>query len=244
MSDEPRTSTDALTKKELLKKALPMVRRLARRFCNQNPDGHYDDLVQIGSEVATKLIDKYDPALNDSFEGYAWLRVRGAMKDSLRRQPLPAIEPWRTAMQKAASEIAEALHGEGDVLKDTDATTQDHIDNAAGGIAAGMAFVFFEHTRAARRTGLDALLEREEYVHTMSALEEALALLSEYHARIIDLRWRKELDFDAIAKTLNVSIPTAHRHHAQAFKRLGNLLHARGLTRAPPLEGIYEQPAW
>ena len=37
---------------------------------------------------------------------------------------------------------------------------------------------------------------------------------------------------------------TAHRHYAQAFTRLGDLLRVRGPTRAPPLDGIYEQPAW
>jgi RNA polymerase sigma factor (sigma-70 family) len=244
VSDEPKASVDAAAKNELLQKALAMVRRLARRLCGRHPDGDYDDLVQIGSEVAMKLIDQYDPALNDSFEGYAWLRVRGAMKDRLRRKPLPAIEPWRAAMERAAGEIAEALHDEGDVLKDTDATTQGHIDAAAGGIAAGMAFAFFERERAARPTGVEAFLAREEYVSTMGALDEAFALLSEYHARIIDLRWRENLDFDAIARTLNVSSPTAHRHHAQAFKRLGSLLHARGVDRAPPLDGRFEQPGW
>lgn len=244
MSDEPKTSADAITKNELLQRALAMVRRLARRLCGRHPDGDYDDLVQIGPEVAAKLIDKYDPALNDSFEGYAWLRVRGAMKDRLRRKPLPAIEPWRAAMQEAGGEIAEASHDEGDVLKDTDAVTQGHIDDAAGGVAAGMAFVFFERERAARVTGVEAFLAREEYVSTMSALDEAFALLSEYHAQIIDLRWRKDLDFDAIARALNVSSPTAHRHHAQAFKRLAALLGARGINRAPPLDGAHEQPGW
>lgn len=244
MSDTPKSSRGADEKKALLGKALAMVRRRARRMCSRHPSASYDDLVQAGSEAAIPLIDQYDPALNDSFEGYAWLRIRGAMTDLLRREQLAAPEPWRTAMRKAGDDVAEAAHDEGDVLKDTDEVTQGHLDNVLGGMSAAMAFVWFERARADRLMGLEAFLAREEYRDTMRDFEETFALLSEYHARILDLRWRQDLEFEQIAEILNVSCPTAHRHYAQAFTRLGNLLRVRGPTRAPPLDGIYEQPAW
>ena len=59
-----------------------MVRRLAARY-RRTPLG-YDDALGAGSVASGEAARRFDPGLGVPFGGYAFLRVRGAMKDACR----------------------------------------------------------------------------------------------------------------------------------------------------------------
>jgi RNA polymerase sigma factor for flagellar operon FliA len=73
---------------QLILDHMPFVRRVALKLKRKLPSEANDleDLIQEGMVGLVLAAGRYDPALNDSFEAYAFQRVRGAMLDSLRRQ--------------------------------------------------------------------------------------------------------------------------------------------------------------
>lgn len=239
MSSARRCKLQPAVRKALIESTLPMVRRLARQLCSRLSRGNYDDLVQAGSEGLVEAAETYDPAQNDSFQRFAWARVRGEMLDRYHREQIPVLESWLAGMRRAGADVAEAVHDEGDVLTDTDEMTQDRLDSAVGSVATAMAFAFCD--RAAHASSEESFIVREDYLRAMVKLHEVTACLSEHDALILNLRWQQGLDFEQIAEAVGVSCPTAHRHYALAFKRLGDLLRARGITRAPAIEGSSEE---
>lgn len=88
---------------------VPLVRRVVRQMAVYTPpfmDG--DDLMQHAFMGLWMAIDRFDPARRVPFEAYALRRVRGAVRDALRRQdPLS--------------------RGERELLKKLDEITHDHL---------------------------------------------------------------------------------------------------------------------
>jgi RNA polymerase sigma factor for flagellar operon FliA len=70
----------------LVERYLPLVRYAVNRLAMTLPDHvDRDDLHSAGLVGLLQSLRNYDPASGTSFEGYARLRIRGAMIDELRR---------------------------------------------------------------------------------------------------------------------------------------------------------------
>ena len=70
----------------LVERYLPLVRYAVGRLAMTLPDHvDHDDLHSAGLVGLLQALRNYDPASGTSFEGYARLRIRGAMLDELRR---------------------------------------------------------------------------------------------------------------------------------------------------------------
>ena len=70
----------------LVERYLPLVRYAVGRLAMTLPDHvNRDDLHSAGLVGLLQSLRNYDPASGTSFEGYARLRIRGAMLDELRR---------------------------------------------------------------------------------------------------------------------------------------------------------------
>jgi len=68
---------------KLLITHLNSIRRVAHRVGSTIPQ-EIEDLVYVGFEAAIEASTRYNNTLNDSFWGYAYLRIEGAMRDYLR----------------------------------------------------------------------------------------------------------------------------------------------------------------
>lgn len=67
---------------------LPLVRKLANAYRKRLPRTvEFDDLVHAGVIGLLQALERYEPS-QGSFEGYAVIRVRGAMADWLRKEDL------------------------------------------------------------------------------------------------------------------------------------------------------------
>jgi RNA polymerase sigma factor for flagellar operon FliA len=77
---------DTKTENALVEQYLPLVRSAVARLGMTLPDHvDHDDLHSAGLVGLLQALRNYDPACNTSFEGYARVRIRGAMLDELRR---------------------------------------------------------------------------------------------------------------------------------------------------------------
>ena len=78
--------TNSQDENSLVERYLPLVRYAANRLAMTLPDHvDRDDLHSAGLVGLLQALRNYDPASGTSFEGYARLRIRGAMLDELRR---------------------------------------------------------------------------------------------------------------------------------------------------------------
>jgi RNA polymerase sigma factor for flagellar operon FliA len=98
---------DTHTENALVEQYLPLVRSAVGRLAMTLPDHvDHDDLHSAGLVGLLQALRNFDPACNTTFEGYARVRVRGAMLDELRRMD------WvpRTVHEKARR-IQEVMAG-------------------------------------------------------------------------------------------------------------------------------------
>jgi RNA polymerase sigma factor for flagellar operon FliA len=78
--------TNSLAENALVERYLPLVRYAVNRLAMTLPDHvDRDDLNSAGLVGLLQALRNYNPASGTSFEGYARLRIRGAMLDELRR---------------------------------------------------------------------------------------------------------------------------------------------------------------
>jgi RNA polymerase sigma factor for flagellar operon FliA len=98
---QQRACTMSIGEREtILRRYLPLVRRVARRFLGRaGPHADLDDLVAWGALGLLDALDRYDPAREALFATYARFRIRGAILDQLRELD------WvpRSVREKAAS---------------------------------------------------------------------------------------------------------------------------------------------
>jgi RNA polymerase sigma factor for flagellar operon FliA len=91
----------------------PLVKRVWSRMRVSLPPSAQalaEDLVQAGCIGLIQALDGFDPRAGAAFETYAWLRIRGAMLDEMRRQDWlskQARQRWKE-LQKASVEITQA----------------------------------------------------------------------------------------------------------------------------------------
>ena len=68
----------------LVENHLPLVRHLAARMIHRlRPYVEVDDLVAVGTEALLRAAERFDPDRGVSFGTFAYLRVRGAMCESI-----------------------------------------------------------------------------------------------------------------------------------------------------------------
>jgi RNA polymerase sigma factor for flagellar operon FliA len=69
----------------IVRRYLPLVRRVARRFLGRAAaHGDLDDVIAWGALGLLDALDRYDPAREALFATYARFRIRGAILDQLR----------------------------------------------------------------------------------------------------------------------------------------------------------------
>lgn len=86
-SREYGSSLTRQEKDEILRRYVPMVRKVVLRLAGRSPrDFDFGETMNAGLIGLMDAIEKYDPAFENSFVTYAQHRVRGAILDSLRAQ--------------------------------------------------------------------------------------------------------------------------------------------------------------
>ncbi|MGJ3244442.1 MAG: sigma-70 family RNA polymerase sigma factor [Opitutales bacterium] len=120
------TRLDPPTQEALILRYLPLVRSVVNGMLAQLPrcaDG--EELRSVGLNGLIQAIQKFDPSQRKTFEGYAAMRIRGAILDELRRLD------WmpRTARSKSRwlqGEVANLEQSLGRVP--TDAEIRRHLE--------------------------------------------------------------------------------------------------------------------
>ena len=226
------TSTVSLGEREaILRRYLPLVRRVARRFLGRAaPHADLDDLVAWGACGLLDALDRYDPTREALFATYARFRIRGAILDQLRqldwvprsvRQKAAAVERvariLETRLGRPASEeemargLGLSLAAYRDVLGRIAPVTLVSLD--ALGFGAGDDDLPLERTEP---DPLRGLLRRERLL----LVARAIGRLPERDQLLLSLYYRDDLTMKEVGAVLGLTESRVSQLHTSAMLRL------------------------
>jgi len=215
---------------------LPMVRKIARRAVSYiKPPLSFEDLVSAGTVGLLKAARDFDASLQVEFKTYAYIRIKGAVLDELRRASL--LPSGVSRQIKTARELCRQIREQtgsaptdDELAEKMEISTEDVSD-------------LFENARAQHFVSIDTIdqeqpalgnllacadtpspdshLERGELIeHLTKAMQE----LDERRLQIIILYYQQHLTMKQIAEVLEITESRVSQLHASALFSLSTRL--------------------
>ncbi len=223
---EKYTSELKNSQDSLVLQYMPALRAMAFRLRERLPSSiDINDLISIGTEEMIKLARRYDSSINDSFWGYAKMRVYGSMLDYLReldiisrssRKLIKAIDKevsryFNENEEEPTDEYLAEILGE-DVRKIKEARIASDIysvipiDEQYNAIIA------------------DNVIENLQKDELLSIVRGILGSLSRREQMIIQLYYDDELSLGEISEILNITSSRISQIHKEVIKKIRNRL--------------------
>lgn len=215
---------------------LPMVRKIARRAVSYiKPPLSFEDLVSAGTVGLLKAARDFDSAHQVEFKTYAYIRIKGAVLDELRRASL--LPSGVSRQIKTARELCRQI------TEQTGSAPSDDELAEKMGISVEDVSGLFESARAQHFVSIDTIdqeqpalgsllacadtpapdsqLERGELIeHLAGAMRE----LDERRLQIIILYYQQHLTMKQIAEVLEITESRVSQLHASALFSLSTRL--------------------
>src|SRR5437899_6025865 len=237
-SPTPRLPLDG-TREEILRRHLPLVRRVVQRLAARKPPHiETDDLVSWGIVGLLDAIVKNDATKQASFSTYARCRIRGAILDHLRsldwvprsvRQKASLIEKvshqlegtlGRPPMEEEiAAELGVSLDAYQELLTKVGEMSLFSLEDL--GFGAGEERFSFERALEEGDTDpLVTLLTRER----VAIVAQAIGRLPERERTVVTLYYHEELTMKEVGGVLGLTESRVSQLHSQAVLRMKGYL--------------------
>lgn len=226
-----RYDADVRAREALIRRYLPLARRLARRY--QHTDEPLEDLVQVASIGLLKAIDRFDCTREVMFSSYAVPTILGELKRHFRDRTWSVRVP--RDLQELALRVDQAVAklsigtrrapSVPEIARAVDASEEQVLDalEAMGAYRAGS----LDAPRSTREeeaesiadslgshdTGFDRAEER-------ATLQPLLERISERERTVLELRFGEDLTQAEIGERIGVSQMQVSRLIRQALTRL------------------------
>lgn len=228
---------------ELIVQYIPLVKRIVGRMDTRNREYDEDDLFSIGIIGLIDALKKYDDKKGTSFETYAYIRVKGAIIDELRklgkvsRNRIDKLNSYYREKEKleiefmrtpTESEICESMNLEKNELFEIHETVNDlsHVS---------LESVLFPSEDG--DFGIIDILEDEKAISPQEELmkEEqtelltrAIESLDEREKIILNLYYVEELTLKEIGHILDISIPRVSQINSKILLTLREKIEKMG----------------
>jgi RNA polymerase sigma factor for flagellar operon FliA len=210
---------------------LPLVKHIIGKMAAQFPPGvDMENLESAGVCGLVEAAANFDPERNASFPTYAYLRIRGAVIDELRRNsPLPQrVLETVGRIQRAYRDLPAPVTVE--ALAAATGLTQDEVADGLAAVRLTRMTSWGPEseqmvTRLDDSTRPEAALEREE---TRALLTQAVEALPKRERTVITLYFLEDLRLREISAVLNLSESRVSRVLNGALFHLGEWLRAKG----------------
>jgi RNA polymerase sigma factor for flagellar operon FliA len=215
---------------------LPMVRKIARRAVSYiKPPLSFEDLVSAGTVGLLKAARDFDSSHQVEFKTYAYIRIKGAILDELRRASL--LPSGVSRQIKTAKELCRQI------AEQTGSAPSDGELAEKMGISVEDVSGLFESARAQHFVSIDTIdqeqpalgsllacpdtpapdsqMERGELIEQLS---KAMRELDERRLQIIILYYQQHLTMKQIAEVLEITESRVSQLHASALFSLSTRL--------------------
>jgi len=215
---------------------LPMVNKIAHRAVSylRGPLS-FDDLVSAGTVGLMKAAHDFDASHQAEFTTYAYIRIKGAILDELRRASL-----LPSAVSK---QLRQAMQLSQHIAQETGSIPTDEDLAERLGIPIEELYRLFESARAQQFVSIDGSSEDQpalgdalaaadatrpdnqmEKIELLETLAEAMQELDERRLQVVVLYYHKHLTMKQIADVLEITESRVSQLHASALVNLATIL--------------------
>jgi RNA polymerase sigma factor for flagellar operon FliA len=232
---------DQARRDELILSHLPLVKHVLGRLAAELPPGvDVDNLESAGVLGLVEAAGKFDPTRNAQFKTFAFLRIRGAIVDELRRNsPLPQHMLEKVALvRKACRKLPPPVTV--DAIADETGLT---IDEVADALSADRFSRMVSWEQTAQPNGFgpahmaappEAASERWEAVQQLA---DAIEELPARERMAVTLYFREEMRLKEMQSVMKLSPSRISRILSRATFELREKLRARGVDTAAVFAG-------
>jgi RNA polymerase sigma factor FliA len=223
--------SDQQRRDSLILSHLPLVKHVIGRIVGELPNGvDVENLEAAGVLGLVEAANKFDPTRNAQFKTFAYLRVRGAILDELRRaSPLPQHMLERVSMvRKATRDLPAPV-----TVEAISVATGLSVDEVSDTLAADRFSRMVSWEQTAIPNGMDPERSEEapsaevERWEQMQQLADAIEALPERERMVITLYYREEMRLKEISAILKLSTSRISRLLSKAEFELAQILKAR-----------------
>lgn len=215
---------------------LPMVHKIVHRTIRYlRPPLSFDDLVSAGTVGLLKAARDFDASHQAEFKTYAYIRIKGAVLDELRRASLLPSGVNR--------QVRQMLQLSQDIVQQTGSTPTDEELAKRLDISVDEVYALFENARAQHFVSIDGATEEEpalgqilasadssgpgnrlEKAEMLEKLTEAMQQLDPRRLQIIVLYYHQHLTMKQIADLLEITESRVSQLHAGTLVNLAAML--------------------
>lgn len=222
----------AQDEQEKIVELLPMVSKLAHRVVTYiHPPLTFEDLVSAGTVGLVKAAKDYDPSHQANFKTYAYIRIRGAILDELKR--------WSFVPAEMSKKITAAQETAKNIRQKTGVDPSDYEIAEEMNIPLEQLYKIYNSQRARLFLSIDNsrsdsiplasslytdtnsdpedTIEKSELIQTLS---EAIKQLPQKRRQTIILYYLKNLTMKQIAEVLEITESRVSQLHAGALFNL------------------------
>jgi RNA polymerase sigma-B factor len=233
------TRGDVAAREELIRRTLPLARRLASRYVRGSEP--IDDLMQVASIGLIKAVDRFDPTLGIAFSSFAVPSILGELKRHFRdhgwaaRVPRPLQE--RVLKVNAVGEQLSSEMGRAPKAREVAAAMGESVEDVLEAMEAAAAHVAASLDAPLGRDGEDSLTYadsvgevdgRLELVESRTVVDAAMRALPERERLVLHLRFEEDMTQSEIAEQIGVSQMHVSRLIRRALKRLQTVAAGSG----------------
>ncbi|WP_028273846.1 sigma-70 family RNA polymerase sigma factor [Atopococcus tabaci] len=220
-------------------KYLPLVERAAKKVKVKSSDYEKDDLISMGVLGLMDALEKYDDSKQIPFEHYAYIRIKGAIIDEVRktsrvpRSRLNKLNSYYKAKEKLENEwmrtpteeeICAELGIDEKQLKGIHETVHMlanvSLDEMLFDEEAGTS-TRMEYLEDKEAVGVEEMFLKKEQ---QALLIEGIKQLTEREQTILQLYYVEELPLKEIAYIYDISIPRVSQIHGKIVLKLREFL--------------------
>jgi RNA polymerase sigma-B factor len=224
-----QTANDLAARDELVRKYLPLVRSLAKRYSYTSEP--LEDLCQVGAMALCKAIERYQPGQGASFKAYAVPTIVGELRKYFRDSGwalhIPrSLQDRSRHLGKAINELSSKL-GRSPTIAQLAEHTGLSREDVIEGLDVRMAYdaaPLEAQSEQDEESGWLARLGKEdarfETVELNAVLEQTMRGLPERERLLLHLRFAEDLSQSEIARRVGVSQMHVSRLLRRAVERL------------------------
>lgn len=224
---------DQSRRDDLILSHLPLVKHIIGRLAVELPPGvDVDNLESAGVLGLVEAAGKFDPSKNVQFKTFAYIRVRGAIFDELRRNsPLPQHMLERVSLIRKAYQKLQAPVTVADLVQTTGLT----MDEVSEALAAERFNKMISWEQTAQPNGMvvansaeppEAETERWE---AMQQLSDAIEELPPRERMAVTLYYREDMRLKEMSEVMKLSASRISRILSRALFDLGERLRMKGM---------------
>lgn len=210
------------TQDALMLQYIPALRAMAFRLRERLPSSiDINDLISIGTEEMIKLARRYDSSINDSFWGYAKMRVYGSMLDYLRGLDIVS-RANRKLIKSIDREVSKYFNEHEEEPSDeylAEILNEDIKKIKEARIASDIyALVSIDEQYNAIEG--DNTIEKIQKDELVEIVQSVLQTLSKREQTIVQLYYFEELSLNEISEILNITSSRISQIHKEVIKKI------------------------